>query len=230
MGTPSTGKWFSNHGQAVQMGAAVVACLVALVANWPAIQAHQDVLAWWPVVVMPLAVLIAFRLGRSSRPTGVDVKAEMQPLSPPVPIQEKLDRLVQEPLKPQTYTERFVINEDRLIIAKQSVKLGDYWEIGTDLNRLKIVPISFKDTGVEIRFDTQGSMFYGGSETKETGVNSFIISETRNGFQAEASCAYQFSFSEKHVHFKILRVDHINKVGNEVVLEFCTVQLRKTFA
>ncbi|KYH01832.1 hypothetical protein SE91_28255 [Bradyrhizobium sp. DOA1] len=117
-------------------------------------------------------------------------------------------------------------------MAVKKVKLGDYWEIGNDLDRLKITPLGIQplrraEQGVEICFQTQGSMFYGGAETKETGTNSFVLGVTRSGFQAEPLCAYQYSFSENHVHFKAVRVDHINAQANEVVLEICTVALRK---
>jgi hypothetical protein len=47
--------------------------------------------------------------------------------------------------------------------------------------------------------------------------------------QAEEYCAYQFSFSDQHVHFNAVRVDHINKFANEVVLEVCAIAVRKRF-
>lgn len=130
------------------------------------------------------------------------------------------------------YSDRFELDQDSISFEAKTVKLGDFWEVGSDLDRLKIAPVAIKplerdEQGVEIRFHTQGSMFYGGSETKETGTNKFVLGVTRSGFQAEPLCAYQYSFSEKHVHFKAVRVDHINAVNNEVVLEICMVALRK---
>jgi len=124
------------------------------------------------------------------------------------------------------------LDADSLFITSKTVKLGDYWEIGTDLGRWKIAPLAFNDLGknqigVETRFDTQGSIFYGGPETKGTGTNRFILSETRSGFQAEAQCAYQFSFSDRHVHCKMVRVDHINAIAKEVAFEVCAVALRR---
>ena len=128
--------------------------------------------------------------------------------------------------------ERFGLDDDSLSIAKKAVKLGNLWERGKDLNRLKIAPLFFSactrecERG-EIRFDSQGSLFYGGPETKETGTNRFVLCETTSGFQAEPRCAYQFSFSDKHVHLRVVRIDHINEQAKEVVLEVCTLALWK---
>lgn len=155
-------KWFNNHGQAVGTLFAIGSFFVALLANWNAIREHQDLLAWWPVIIMPLAVSIAFRVGRSSQPieqpTGMAApEPEKSPPKPSMPAPSLLPVSI----------ERFELDYDRLTIAKQTVKLGDFWQLGGDLDRLKIAPLSFqplrKDVrGVDIRFDTQGSVFYGG--------------------------------------------------------------------
>lgn len=40
--------------------------------------------------------------------------------------------------------ERFGLDDDSLSIAKKAVKLGNLWERGKDLNRLKIAPLFFQ--------------------------------------------------------------------------------------
>jgi hypothetical protein len=159
---------------------------------------------------------------------------------PPVPIRAPVATSAAEPPEPNPpilkfseITERFALDDDSVFVEKKTVKLGDYWEIREGMSRLKVTPIAFKegDKGtpyIELKIDTGGSVFYGGDMAIESSVNRIALPETSSGFQAEESCAYQFSFSERHVHFTALRVDHINKFANEVVLEACAVALRKT--
>jgi hypothetical protein len=216
-------KWFSNRGQAAGLVVAIAVLIVALVANWNAIRSLQYLLVWWPVIIMPTTALIAFRLGRSYQSTEL----------PKERATSKPDK--SEPnssLPSPSHNERFELDDDRLTFAKQAVKLGDFWEVGNDLSRMKIVPLSFKPlgkdvNGVEIRFDTQGSLFYGGTETKETGTNRLVLSESKSGFQAEPRCAYQFSFSNEHMQLKAVRVDHINELAKEVVIEVCFLRAWK---
>ncbi|MCE3257337.1 MAG: hypothetical protein K0Q64_1420 [Nitrobacter vulgaris] len=40
-----------------------------------------------------------------------------------------------------------------------------------------IVETAMEARGMEIRFDTQGSVFYGGSETKEISTNHLLLSK-----------------------------------------------------
>jgi hypothetical protein len=224
-----SGKWVNNHGQAVQVICAAGSFLLGLVLAWPTIQAHQNVLAWWPAVILPIAMLVAFRLGSSSSPTvegAIDLNGPA--VSTSVTLKDAPTTRVSRPLLP-TYTERFALDSDSISTGKKLVKLGDFWDTE---DRLKISPLRFhalerNKTGVEIRFDTHGSLFFGGEETKKAGTNHIILPQTTSGFQAEPFCAYQYSFSDKHVHFKVVRVDHINEVANEVLLEFCFISLRK---
>jgi len=132
--------------------------------------------------------------------------------------------------------ERFALDADSIFIEKKTVKMGDYWEIRGGMARLKITPIALIDEGserkvpyVELKFDTGGSVFYGGDQAIErSGVNKIALPEISSGFQAEEYCAYQFSFSDRHVHFTAVRVDHINKFANEVELEACAIAIRKS--
>src|ERR1700733_5453256 len=201
--------------------------LTALV-NWNTIQDHQNLLAWWPVIVIPLTVYLAFRVGRSSQiqqstSATATAMATLPSVEPPKATAQ---------IRKFSEVERFALDDDSIFIEKKTVKLGDYWEIREGMSRLKITPVAFKegDSGrpfVELKIDTGGSMFYGGDGTIKSGVNRVALPETSSGFQVEKYCAYQFSFSEQHVHFSAFRVDHINKFANEVVLEACAVALRK---
>jgi hypothetical protein len=222
-------KWFSNHGHAVGTFFAIASFFVALLANWKAIQEHQNLIAWWPVIVIPATVYLAFRIGRSTRSVET-IPTSLAP-APAEPMPEKTPSLLPKIL---TETEnRFWHTDDEVIIQRKTVKLGDYWELREGIARLKITPLEFKDVEkrppyVELRMDTGGSMYYGGDLAIECGVNRIALAQTSSGFQAEEHCAYQYSFSDEHVHFAAIRVDHINRVGNEVVLEVCLVSLHKT--
>jgi hypothetical protein len=226
LGLEMSGKWFANRGQIGQLVVAILGLLLALLIAWPQLGPHMDLVSLWPLVAVPLAALITFRLGRLSKSIE---------LTPQLPVARSAAEPPErnQPIRnfPEM-AERFALDDDSIFIEKKTVKLGDYWEIREGMSRLKITPVDFKegDRGepyVELKIDTGGSMFYGGDGTIKPGVNQVALPETSSGFQAEPSCAYQFSFSEKHVHFGAIRVDHINKFANEVVLEASAVALRK---
>jgi hypothetical protein len=197
----------------------------------------MDLLSLWPVVVVPLAAFLIFRLGRLSK--------TMEPMLPqpaPVPIPPVAVPRVEPTERPlpigllDEMKESFALDADSIFTEKKTLKMGDYWEIREGMARLKITPVALMDEAgarkvsyVELKFDTGGSVFYGGDQSIESsGVNRIALPQTSSGFQAEECCAYQFSFSDRHVHFTAVRVDHINKFSNEVVLEACAVSLRKT--
>jgi hypothetical protein len=225
-------KWFTNHGQAIGTTFTIGSFCVALLANWTTIQEHQNVIAWWPVIIIPAAIYIAFRIGRSSQqvpdPSPVTAPAVAQP--PPPSAREATT--VASP--PEEQRKKFRIDNDDLVVDRKTVKLGDYWQIREGISRLKITPIAFRDSNgeplyVELRMDTGGSVFYGGDNAiEDSGVNRIALRQTSSGFQAEENCAYQYSFSDEHVHFIAVRVDHINKHANEVALEVCALSIHKT--
>ena len=232
LGTGMSGKWFSNRGQIGQLVVAILALLLGLSIAWPQLSPHMDLLSLWPLVAVPLAAFIVFRLGRLSKST------EPTP-QPPATLTSFVAPAAQPPERnlpsqnPFEISERFALDDDSVLLEKKTIKLGDYWEIREGMSRLKVTPMAFRDGDkgrpyVELKIDTGGSVFYGGDMAIESQVNRIALPETSSGFQAEEFCAYQFSFSERHVHFIAFRVDHINKFSNEVVLEACAVALRKT--
>jgi hypothetical protein len=223
------GKWFANRGQIGQLLVATLALIVGVVIAWPQLSPHMNVLQLWPIAIVPLAGLFVFRLGLLSRPTEPAPSLVSPPAATlPVVQPEKSNSPTQTP-KP---IERFGLDDDSLFIEKKTVKLGDYWEVREGISRLKITPVGFKNDEkgrpyVELKMDTGGSVFYGGDMAIESGVNRIALPATSSGFQSEECCAYQFSFSDKHVHFIGVRVDHINGFANEVVLELCAVSIHK---
>jgi hypothetical protein len=228
-----SGKWFANRGQIGQLIVATFGLLLGLSIAWPQLSPHMDLLSFWPLVVVPFGAFIIFRLGRSSKSTELTSQ-------PPARIPTPVATFASKPPEPSPpvrkfseIVERFALDDDSVFIEKKTVKLGDYWEIREGMSRLKVTPIAFKEAEkgrsyIELKIDTGGSVFYGGDMAIESGVNRIALPETSSGFQAEEKCAYQFSFSDRHVHFTAFRVDHINQFANEVVLEACAVALRKT--
>src|ERR1700694_4188460 len=194
-----SGKWFSNRGQVGQLIVATLALLVGLSIAWPQLSPHMDLVSLWPVVVVPLAAFIVFRLGRSSKLVEL---APHKPAPPPVP--DRVPTSVAEPLdrnppirKFHEITESFALDDDSVFIEKKTVKLGDYWELREGMSRLKITPIAFKEDKnvpyVELKIDTGGSVYYGGGQAIQSGVNRIALPETSSGFQAGEHCAYPFS-------------------------------------
>jgi hypothetical protein len=155
----------------------------------------MDLLSLWPLVVVPLAAFLVFRLGRLSKSTELTTQL-------PTPIRAPVATSVAEPpernppiRKFSEMKESFALDDDSVFIEKKTVKLGDYWEIREGMARLKITPIAFKegDKGrpyIELKIDTGGSVFYGGDMSIESGVNRIALPETSSGFQAEEFCTY----------------------------------------
>jgi hypothetical protein len=183
-------KWFSNHGHAVGTFFTIGSFLVALLANWNAIQEHQNVIAWWPVLVIPITVYLAFRIGRSSQTNEPQRAAPAAPpatTSAAIPAIESTDH-THTFRKPAEIEEGFVL--DSVFLEKKTIKLGDYWELKEGMSRLKVTPVAFKegDNGrpyIELKIATGGSVYYGGDRTIKSGVNRIALPETSSGFQAE---------------------------------------------
>lgn len=213
----SNKEWFSNHGQALVAPFTIGSFFIALLANWNSIK-NQDLLGWWPVVVIPTIVYFAFRIGRLTK------AAPVEPVRPPVPepAVSPAPAIKGSEAKPDAL--------ENVFVGSKVVKLGDFWELPDKLGRARVSPRSFGTLShdreaVELQFDTSGSVFYCGKSCQEIRVNRMLVSATALGHQAEEHSVYQYSFSEKHVHVVIVRVDHINQHATEVTLVACTLLL-----
>jgi hypothetical protein len=218
LGLEMSGKWFSNRGQIVQVAVAVLALVIAIIVALPALAQHQDLLSWLPIILIPAIALGAFSYGKNYAPPVV-VPTLTPTAEPPAKTTGSL------PLLRET-EETF---ETEVNVYSPTVKVGSYWDDGDVPRRIRVAVVSISDEEeprAELHF-AMGALAHGGTQTKRTKVNQYLMRPTSSGFQAEEFCVTCFSFDERHVWFFVVRVDHVNAYGKEAVLSICKVSSHK---
>lgn len=217
-----SGKWFSNRGQVIQVAVAVFALVVAIIVALPALAQHQDLLSWSPIILIPAIALGAFSFGKnyaSPVPTQTPPPAKVNPSSSSI-------QMVTDAILNSKTLEAF---ETEVNIYTPTLKIGDFWTDDDTPRRIRVTAVAISDEPeprVELLFG-MGAIAHGGTQTKRTKVNQYLMRSTDSGFQAEEFCVHCFSFDEKHVWFFVVRVDHINAYAKEVVLSICKVSSYK---
>jgi hypothetical protein len=220
LGAEMSGRWFTNRGQMVQVAVAVLALVVAIIVALPALAQHQDLLSWSPIILIPAIALGAFSYGKNyaSPPVVVPVS---KPAAEPVAINAGL--------APPLQTEEAF--ETEVNVYSPTLKVGSYWDDGEVPRRIRVTVVSIAaeeggDPRAELNF-AMGAVAHGGTQTKRTKTNQYLMRQTSSGFQAEEFCVTCFSFDERHVWFFVVRVDHVNAYAKEVVLSICKVSSHK---
>jgi hypothetical protein len=214
-----SGRWFTNRGQMVQVAVAVLALVVAIIVALPALAQHPDLLSWSPIILIPAIALGAFSYGKNyASPPVVPVST---PAAEPVPMSAGL-------ALPHETEEAF---ETEVNVYGPTLKVGSYWDDGEVPRRIRVAVVSITDEeGGEPRAElnfAMGALAHGGTQTKRTKTNQFLMRQTSSGFQAEEFCVTCFSFDERHIWFFVVRVDHVNAYAKEVVLSICKVSSHK---
>ena len=144
---------------------------------------------------------------------------EATPATTPVPAVE-----VKKP-KPEEFEIRDATT------AELRVNIGSYWEgkLRSETVRIAVLGVDGPPGQqlVDLSFNSNGGMFYGGEKVKSPRVNTFSMPECTSGFQAEEKCVYNFSWSPDHVDFFVARVNGIDLHNREVVLNIANVRLFK---
>jgi hypothetical protein len=224
-------EWFSTHGQIVQTVATVASCLLGWIIAYPQLKLHADILSAWPMLVVPLAVFSAFQAGRHFN------RAPSQERSPNTPIAEQRPQLTVLDPEPDERGKRLVQNPptflfDNVYVQAVRIKSGSYWDDNDGRFRLRVRFHSFakKSDGqmvADLEIDTAGSLIYGGTLTKSLETNRYLVPPSSNGFQAERSSLYNFSFSDEHIHFLTIRLDSYDLSSQEAVLAVAKVRTSK---
>lgn len=219
LGAEMSGRWFNNRGQMVQVAVAVLALVVAIIVALPALAQHQDLLSWSPIILIPAIALGAFSYGKNYASSPV-VPAS-KPAAEPVAINAGL--------APTHETEEAF--ETEVNVYSPTLKVGSYWDDGEVPRRIRVTVVSIEaEEGGELRAElnfAMGALAHGGTQTKRTKTNQYLMRQTSSGFQAEEFCVTCFSFDERHVWFFVVRVDHVNVYAKEVVLSICKVSSQK---
>jgi hypothetical protein len=215
-----SGKWFSNRGQMIQVAVGTAALGIAVIVALPALVQHPDLLSWLPVILIPAIGLGAFSYGKNYPSPAASVPTPPSQASP-APIQTVANAMLHR------QTEE--VFETEVNIYTPTVKLGGFWTDDEALRRIRVTVVSISvepEPRVELLF-AMGAQAHGGTQTKRTKVNQYLMRPTNSGFQAEEFCVTCFSFDEKHVWFFAVRVEHINAHAQEVVLSVCKVYSSK---
>jgi hypothetical protein len=222
-----SGKWFSNRGQVLQVGIAVVALGIAIIVALPALAQHPNLLSWSPIILIPAIALGAFSFGKNyatSRPsipvtpTSTSAPPISSTMPPKAPSKASMELIAAAMRKEEAF-------ETTVNIYTSTLKMGSFWQDEDTPRRIRVTANVISDEPeprVELLFG-MGALAHGGTQTKRTKTNQFLMRAINSGFQAEEYCVYCFSYDEKHVWFFVVRVDHINKHANEIILSICKV-------
>lgn len=223
------GKWFSNRGQIVQLAAAILSLLTAWNA-WGAIKT-LDFLSLGPIIfyVSIATLVISFYLRANhksefSTPSAPAVQpatrtkavADTSPrtpnaIAPPEPKWAASPTVQTFTLKAGAFFDGTHIRPELKITLK---------DITTATFKSHfILEETLEVSDIECRLG--GLVVYGGKQTKEIDVNRFLVPAANGFLHSDERALYQLSFSNDHVSFFGLRVDHINMHAKEAVMTLC---------
>jgi hypothetical protein len=237
-------KWFSNRGQIVQILIAFTALVVGILVAFPTLPVQQGIQGFvtvWPIIIFPLVALGIMwlnnnRINRTLEKLGAHVTSipvVAEPSVAPAMQSSVTTPVVAEPLRSFSVTRSEPRWEnDEMYVIDAKIKVGSYWDEPNAREKIRISVLSLKGDApgrqsVELGFKYGGIVFHGGSETIQVSVNRFIVPPSSSGFQSEERCVHEFSFSEEHLQFLVIRLDAIDTHANEVVLNIAKVRMAK---
>lgn len=235
------GKWFSNRGQILQISIAFVALVVGILVAFPRLpvqQGFEGFVVVWPIIVFPSVALGLMWLNNNRIHRAIETLVQKAPslvqTAPPAPELPKASTPTASPALARLGTNEPRWETDEVYVVDVKVGIGGYWDEpdSRSLSKIRVSVLSLKgdDPGkraVELQLKYGGIVFHGGSDTKQVTVNRYIVPLSSSGFQSEEKCVHEFSFSEEHIQFLVIRVDAIDTAANEVALnvaKFCTVK------
>jgi hypothetical protein len=223
-GLKMSGKWFSNRGQMIQVACAVIAVAIGIVVQWNQLSVAINFGEILKVLLYPIVVLIAFRLGisASSRPAAQIV------MPPPAMVARSI---APEPMVDPHSTLR---PEFDYQLSLPVIKVGSYLDVNQELGlrRISVVSIKTVKTGndeepaAEIEVTGYGLDFVAGRRLTEINRKKALIpAYTRDWKDADCSM-FDFTYKQNDLSFRAISVDHINVPAQEVTLVICLAKYR----
>ena len=225
-----SGKWFSNRGQILQISIAFVALVVGILVAFPRLpvqQGFEGFVVVWPIIVFPSVALGLMWLNNNRIHRAIETLVQKAPSSaqtaPPAPEPLKTSRPSASPALAKIDTSEPRWETDEVYVVDVKVRIGGYWDEPDSRSKIRVSVLSLKgaDPGkqaAELQFKYGGIVFHGGSDTESVAVNRYIVPLSSSGFQSEERCVHEFSFSDEHIQFLVIRLDAIDTAANEVVL------------
>jgi hypothetical protein len=232
------GKWFTNLGQVVQILIGFAALVVGIVVAFPQLpvqQGFQGFVSVWPIIIFPLVALVLMWLNNRRMHTTIETLVQKAPVSPPAspapePIKSKVPYADLFPKLTGINGDGWRITEVYVVDVK--IKVGSYWDEPVAKNKMRISAIAIHEEpgrrSAELSVRAGGSIVYGGKESDKVSTNRYTVTISGSGFDAEERSVHQFSFSDEHVHFFVVRVDGLDTAVNEVALQVAKVRVLRT--
>jgi hypothetical protein len=231
-----SGKWFSNRGQVLQITIAFVALVIGIIVAFPHLpvqQGFEGFISVWPIIIFPLAALFLMWLNNKRIHRTIETlvqKAPMvsvpasEPVKPKVPFADIFPKLS----SPNENGWRIV----EVYVVDIKIKVGSYWDEPASKGKMRISAIAIHEEpgrrSAELSIRTSGSIIFGTKESDQIASNRYKVTISRSGHDAEERSIYQFSFSDDHIHFFVMRVDGLDTASNEVALQVAKIRVYRT--
>jgi hypothetical protein len=231
-----SGKWFSNRGQVVQILIAFVALVVGIIVavpHLPVQQGFQGFLSAWPIIIFPLVALVLMWLNNKRMHRTIETlvqkapqatlpaATETKPVKSTVPYADLFP-------KPSGATENGWLTTEVYVVDAR-IKVGSYWDEPVAKNKIRISVVAIHEEpgrrSAELAVRTGGSIMYGGKQSDQVSTNRYTVTISSSGFDAEERTIHQFSFSDEHIHFFVVRVDGLDTASNEVALQVAKIRV-----
>jgi hypothetical protein len=215
-----SGKWFSNRGQMVQVGCAVIAVAIGTVTQWSQISNAVDLELILKIALYPLAAVLLVQLGKHFPVGRLDIQTAQ-----PKPIPDEQPTSEQNPKSTIEY--RFLT---------PSIKAGAYFDVGQEfgLRRVSLLSIKSKTLAsqevpvAELEVAGMSIYFTPGHSIEQLGDRKFLIPASQRDTKTESSSIFEFMYSKDSLTLTSVSVDHINVPGQEATVVICSIKYRQS--
>lgn len=129
------------------------------------------------------------------------------------------------------------LNEDgwritEVYVKDLRIKVGSYWDDPSVRSKMRISAIAIHEEpgrrSAELSVRTSGSIVFGGKESDQIATNRYKVTISSSGYESEERSIHQFSFSDDHIHFLVVRVDGLDTALNEVALQIAKIRVYRS--
>jgi hypothetical protein len=213
---------FSNLGQIIQIAIALLSCAFAGLKAWPDI-VSSNLFATLPAIFYFVTIFA----------TSFIIYLFHRQLT----TREKLPQMPQKAEIQNTSTIPTMTGSAKTLATR--ISLGNIWK--QDRIRIKLLAIdenkrppernakfnNNSDYLATIEISTGDGICYCGEFVDKLSTNRFSVPIVDNGFNAEEGSIYWFSYSDDHLKFQIVSIEHINFHSKEIDLRYVSASLAK---